>query len=154
MQKPPQPHTLSLALRPDAVQAVVPIARPDQREPMASHREAPIERTRAVFKERTGGFRDPRLEVRFVLSLRERVALQERYNFIEHAVIARRLDELQDGIGKPQQVVRNARAHSASRRRVPPVLNIALRELARGGTQELLMSDIARGHGERVTSCS
>src|SRR5579872_6943135 len=101
MQEPPQPHALSLALRPDAVQTVVPIARPDQRQPMTSHREAPIERACAVFKEGSGSVGDPRLEVGFVLSLGERFAFQEGYDFIEDAAIARHLDELEDSIGKP-----------------------------------------------------
>ena len=85
VQEPAEPDALALALRSDAVHAVVPVARADQGEPVDADGEAAVERARAVFEERRGVFADHRLEERIVLALAQRRSFQERNCFVENA---------------------------------------------------------------------
>ena len=51
MQEPAQPHALAPALIAHPVHAVVPVARPDQRQPVGADFEAPVERRRTVVEQ-------------------------------------------------------------------------------------------------------
>ena len=52
VQEPAQPDALAPALVTDPVHPVVPVARPDERQPVRAEREAPVDRRRAVVVER------------------------------------------------------------------------------------------------------
>ena len=65
-------------------------------------------------------------------------ALEEGYVLVEDAGVAGHPDVLRDGVGQPEQVVGDPGAHARARVRVPPVLDVALDELARRGGEDLL----------------
>src|SRR6185503_21264640 len=77
MQEPAEPHALSMSLRPDAVQAVVPVPRADQGQAVRPDGEAPVERARTMLEQRATLDGDRGLEVRLVLSRREGGPFQE-----------------------------------------------------------------------------
>ena len=56
--------------------------------------------------------------------------------------VAGGFDELDHGVGQPQQIVGHARANAAAGRRMPPVLHVAFDKLAAGGAQHLLARHI------------
>src|ERR1700722_2712669 len=97
---------------------------------MATRSETAIKGASAMF-EHGGAFGGPvRLEIRFALSFRQLVAIQERDHFVEHFRVSCSFDEMNDGIREPQEVIGNTRAHSAPRRRVPPMLDVSGDKLA------------------------
>ena len=51
VQEPAEPNTLALALLSNAVHAVVPVARADQRKTVTADSEASVQRSGAMFKE-------------------------------------------------------------------------------------------------------
>src|SRR5216684_1145506 len=51
VQKPSEPDTFTLTVLADAIHAVIPVARSNQRETVASHCQAAIQCTRAMLKE-------------------------------------------------------------------------------------------------------
>ena len=53
IQEPAQPDALAPALVAYPVHAVVPVARPDQRQPVGADFEAPVERRRTVVEQRS-----------------------------------------------------------------------------------------------------
>src|SRR5271170_2793153 len=54
-----------------------------------------------------------------------------------------------DGVWQPQPIIADASANALARMREPPVLNIALRELPRGGAQQMLPDQTALRYGQR-----
>src|SRR5207247_10365961 len=53
------------------------------------------------------------------------------------------------GGGQPDAIVGDASADPPARRRVPPVLDVALDELPGGGSAQVVACDVAPGDGER-----
>ena len=94
-------------------------------------------------------FDTSRLEIRFVLPFGQRFAFEERDRFVQHGRVAGGFDELDDGIGQPEQVVGDARAHSAPRRRMPPMLHVTLDKLARSRPQEMFARKFALRNRQR-----
>ena len=89
-----------------------------------------------------------RLEVRFVLSFGQFIATRTG-RLVKHASIAGSFDKLDHGVRKPQPVIRDARAYSAARRRMPPVLNVSGGELMRSRPQNMLARNFTASRGER-----
>ena len=54
-----------------------------------------------------------------------------------------------DGIGQPEIVIRDARAHAASDGRMPPVLHVAFAELMGGRAEELFAERRGIGMDQR-----
>src|ERR1035441_245581 len=94
-----------------------------------------VEHPGAMFKEAGARRRSPRLKIGFELSRGKMFAFQKGYGLIEHTGFSRDFEEVDYGVRQPQQIVGNAGANAASRRRMPPVLDVALDELARSSTQ-------------------
>ena len=104
--------------------------------------EAAVQRARAMFKQSRERLRYSRLKIRFVCSsLGQRSPSKKGNHFVQHGRVAGGFDEVDDGVGQPEQIVGDARAHAAPRRRMPPVLHVAFDELARGGAQQVLARD-------------
>jgi hypothetical protein len=112
VQQPAKPDALAPAAFADAVHAVVPIAAADQRKAMIADRQARVQRTGTMFVEACSLARDDRLEEAVALAWLQRVARQERDNFIEHGGVGGDSHIVRDGVGEPYAVVRYARAHS------------------------------------------
>ena len=66
-----------------------------------------------------------------------------------HAQIAGDLDVMGDDIRQPDPVIGDARPYPAPRFRQPPMLHVALDELARRGAQQLLARHLGLRHAER-----
>src|ERR1017187_2275336 len=135
VQEPAQPDTLALAVLSHPVHAVVPVSGADQRKAVATDTEASVQGPGAMFKEAGARRRYPRLKIGFEVSRGKMFAFQKGYGLIEHTGFSRDFEEVDYGVRQPQQIVGNAGANAASRRRMPPVLDVALDELARSSTQ-------------------
>ena len=149
VQEEAEPDTLAAPLVAHPVHAVVPVAGPDQRQPVTADREAHLDGPGAVLEQRGRLRRAFRLEVGIHLVGTERRSLDERHDLVEHADVAGHGHVAVDGVGQPQAVVGDARPHATARRRVPPVLDVALGELLGRGTQEVLARQLAPGGRER-----
>ena len=78
--------------------------------------------------------------VRFLFRI-QLAALQEMDRLVEHARIAGRQHITTGGIRQPQIVVGEMGAHALSVGRMPPVLHVALAELALGAADQLLAGE-------------
>ena len=78
--------------------------------------------------------------------------VQEGHLLGQQGGVARGVDVVDGGIGQPEQVVREMRAHAGTGWRVPPVLHIAFWKLPRGPQQNLLAQHVRRraGQGQRI----
>ena len=83
-----------------------------------------------MFEQRCLGVRNARLEVRFVLPFGQSLTFDKWHDFFEDRRIAGGFDEMDHGVGQPQEVVRDSRAYAAAGGRVPPMLNVAFNKLA------------------------
>ena len=151
VQEPAQPDALAPALVADPVHAVVPVARADQRQAVGADREAPVERARAVLEQRRRVRRAPRLEVGVRLVRPQGRPVEERDHLVEDRRVAGDREVAIDGVGQPEAIVGDARPDAPAGRRMPPVLDVSLDELAGRGPQEVLArerrgSAIAQGH--------
>ena len=151
-QEPGQPHRLALAAVADAVHAVVPVARADQRQPVHAHGQTAVDGTRGVFVERCVLAIHRRRLVDVLGVRRHRAALQEGDAFIEQRVLARALDVVRQRERQPQPVIGKMGAHAGAARQVPPMLNVTLRELTRRAGQQLAAKQCGRKahHRHRV----
>ena len=150
-------QTLSpLPSSPDAIHAVVPVARAHQRQVRERRRQGCGRCARAQCSKTVPlSLRNARLEIGFVLPFGESIAFEERNRLRPARSVAGGFDEVADRIGQPQQIVGNARAHAAPGGRMPPVLDVAFDELARGAAQNLLAGNFAaRRRMSAITSCS
>ena len=105
VEKPADPDALAFALVPDAVHAVVPIARSHQRQTVHARLQATIKRAHAMLVEAARLGRDCGLRVSFILVCFQRRRFDERDHFIEHRAIARHPHIETDDVGQPQQIV-------------------------------------------------
>ena len=144
-----EPHALAAAPDAHQVHAVVPVARPHERQAVRADAQAVLDRPHAVLVCRGGVRRAPRQVVIGVVALVHRAALEERDRLVEHARIAGRVHVARHRERQPQVVVGATRAHAAARRRVPPVLHVALDELAAGAAQQVLAQELGLGVHQR-----
>ena len=116
VEEPAEPDALALAVRTDAVHAVVPVSRAHERQSMTPDREAPIEGPRAVLEEGRGFGGHLRLEVTIDLARRERRRRKKRHRLVEHAAVAGDLEVVVRRVGEPEQVIGDPGAHAAAPR--------------------------------------
>ena len=125
VEEPAEPDALAFALFADAVHAVVPVARADQRQPVPAEREALIERQRAMLEQRGAAFRE--IVGRKKLSASPAAnggAFEERNGFVEHERVA----------AWPRHIARRHRRARGGRRRCAcarPGRNAAATNVAR-----------------------
>ena len=138
MQEPAQPDALAAALVADPVHAVVPVARPHERQPVRADGEAPVEGRRTVLEQRRRLRRPFRLEVGVRLVGPQRRSLDEWDDLVEDRRVARDREVAIDHVRQPEAIVRDPGPDAPTRRRMPPVLDVALGELVGRGPQEML----------------
>src|SRR4029079_7302546 len=143
MEKPGEPDAFTPSLLTDTVHPVIPISGAHEWKAVTPNGKASVQRARTMLKECRAHLRDARLKIQFMLSLRQGRALKKRHQFIQQGRVAGHFKELEDGIRQPEQIVGDAGPHTAPGWRMPPVLNITLRELPRSGPQQMLACDIA-----------
>jgi hypothetical protein len=102
-----------------------------------------------VLVERAALLRDGGKIVVLGLIGRQRPAFEEGNLFVEDRRIACGSAILVGDERQPQVVVGELRANAATAWRVPPVLHVALNELARCRAQDVLTGDRGRGVNER-----
>ncbi len=151
-QEESEPDAFAAALVPDAIHAVVPVAGADQRQTVCAVALPMLNRSPRVLVQarrlgRAPGHVVPRLLVR-----RHRWTVEESHGLVEHAGVVGRLHVPAQRERQPQVIVRNARANAAPRRRMPPVLNVALDELSARTEQQVLAQHPGPGvdHRHRV----
>ena len=69
--------------------------------------------------------------------------VKEGNDFIEETDIASDFKVVDDRVRQPEQIIGDAGPHAPAGWRMPPVLDIALHELPRGGAQHLRARDVA-----------
>ena len=150
IEEPADPDAFTFAVRADAVHAVVPVADAHQRQTMrAKAGERAVDGARAVLVDRGLFARRLRLQVHFVLVRLERRRFDELDRLVEQRAIARGRHVVVRDEWQPQVIVRELRAHAGAPGRVPPMLSVALDELVRGRTQNLLARQVRRRPQER-----
>src|SRR5688572_2896525 len=149
VEEPAHPYTLALSFVTYSIHSIIPVAGADQRQAMASQREASIDGARAVLEHggAIGGYF--RREVGLALAFREWLSFQKGHNLFEHVRITSRLNVVRDGIRQPEQVVGDSCAHASAGGWMPPVLDISFQELSRRGAQKLLAGHITLRGCER-----
>ena len=139
VEKPAEPDAFAPAVFADAVHAVVPVAGADQRQAVAPTCQAGIEAAGAVLEQRADLVGDRRAG-RSCRARRPADAAPSRNGTISSSTAASpvALDIVRDGVGEPDPVVGDPRAHALTRMRQPPMLHVALDELPRRGAQQVL----------------
>ena len=138
VQEPRQPHALSLAAAAHEVHAVVPIAAPHQRKAVLAEPQTVLDGADAVLVDGRVFGRRLRLVVVRVLARIDRAPFEKRHALVEHGDVARRRHVPAGRVGQPEKIVGEVRADPVSTGRVPPMLNVALRELPPGAADDLL----------------
>ena len=116
---------------------------------MGAHGQTAVNRARGVFEQAGLPGADGRNVVGVFRSFGYWGTFDERQRLVQHRHVIRGAQVVQAGKGQPQQIVRKVRAHARAVRRVPPVLHVALRKLARGRGQDLLAQQVRRAPGQR-----
>jgi hypothetical protein len=147
-QEPAEPHALAAALQAEAVHAVVPVAAADQRQAVGAAGVAAVERAQAVVEQRAVAVAGAVVVEALDLVLGEGGRAQVGDAFVEDGLVAAALEVAGAGPGEPQQVVAVAGAHAGAAVGVPPVQDVALLELARGGPQQLVAREAGLERGE------
>ena len=152
MEEPADEDALASSFVADAVVAVVPVAAPDQGEPVHAGREAAVDRAEAVIEHRPGFARDGRHPEDLGLPGRQERGLEEPDPLVEDRDVPGRAHVVGDPVRQPEQVVRAAGPDAAAARGVPPVLDVSLHELARRRPDEVLAGQVRprQGQGEDV----
>ena len=123
--KPAQPDALALARAAHPVHPVIPVAVADQWQTVVAQTPGTPKSAQAMFMHRRFfPFRKLR-ETIMLLSAQLR-CLQKGHFFVQQQSITGSPDILGHRMGKPEQVVRTARPHPSSGRRMPPVQDISL----------------------------
>ena len=149
IQEPSEPDALALTLFAHAVHAVVPVACPDERQSVPPYRQTCIEGEGAVLEKSEPLFGNCWLKEAVRFTSLKRVALEKGDHFVKHGRVLRRLDILSDRIGQPSTIVGYTGPDALPGMRQPPVLHVALGELAGGRAQQVLARQIGSGGGER-----
>ena len=137
-QEPAQPHAFAAALMTDAIHAVVPIARSDERQPVGANGQSALDGADAVLVKGAALPRHLGLAIILELAGCQGRCFEERQPLIEQRDVAAAGQVMCDGKRKPQEVVRTAAAHAAARVGVPPMLDVAFDELASRTAQDVL----------------
>ena len=93
--------------------------------------------------------RNRRLKKAIRLACFEWRALEKRNQFVEHERVLRRLDILSDRVRQPSTIVGYSGPDALTGMRQPPMLNVALGELAGGRAQEVFARQIGPRGGKR-----
>ena len=149
VQEPSQPHTLAATFVADAVHPVVPVARPDERQPMRPDCQAPVQRCGTVFVHRHRLPPGLGLEIRVGLVRAEGRALQVRDGLVEQRRVTRDGKVAFEHVGQPHAVVRDAGPDAAAGWRMPPVLHVTFSELVRCRSEQLLTRKVGPRDQER-----
>ena len=136
--------------------AVVPVAGSHEGQTVGADGEAAVERCGTVIEQR------PLLRRLFGPGSRRPIPIcsqlrpvQVRDHLVEHLDVARHLEVSVDDIREPDSIVGNSGANAATRRRVPPVLDVAFDELSCGRSEQMLACLNPRLAVTRaITSCS
>src|SRR5690606_23357778 len=113
VEKETQPHALALALTADQIHPVVPVARTHQRQAVLTEAQTVLDGTDTMLVERCRFLRALRHIVVAFLFRPEQPTLEKMNAFIEHPEVANAGYIAADGVGQPQVVVGNTRAHTA-----------------------------------------
>src|SRR5208282_3098163 len=149
VKEPAEPGTLAFARLADAVHAIVPVARPEQRDSVDANRQAMVERPRAVFEDRATLLGDRGHKERFILAGTQFRTVKEGDRLVENAQLACHLYIMSDCEGQPDAIVGDAGADSLSRGRKPPMLHVASDKLARRRADQLLPRRRGLRHRQR-----
>src|SRR5262245_61407672 len=149
MEKETQPGTLSTAGPSDAVEAIVPVAAPDQREPVRPDRQTFFDGADAVFEHRSFKLGHVWLQIALLRVARQRWGFDEWHRPVEKVEISCMFDVVCGDEGQPQQIVRAARAQAASSWLMPPVEDVTLDELARSRAKQVISQEIGPRHRQR-----
>src|SRR3989441_7516363 len=106
------------------------------------------ERAGAVLEQRAPRSGHAWLEIRLGLPGGEERPPEEWNDLVEEARVLGDLEIPEDHVRKPEQIVGDAGPNAATRQRVPPVLDVALDELPRGGPKHVLTREVSPGHRE------
>ena len=124
-----EPDAFALAMPADEIHAVVPVAGPDQRQSMRAESETMQNRPHAVqidIRAFVGPARQ--VVVRVVLRI-DRAAFEKVRGLVENRHVAGGQDVAACRQWQPKVIVRAMRAYTPSRRRMPPMLDVAFQEL-------------------------
>ena len=88
-------------------------------------------------------------EIGFHLAVLELGAFKERNHLVENAGVAGHGHIVDGDIGQPDAIVGNPRPDAVAGRWQPPMLHVALRKLAPGGSQDLCPRQFGFCHAER-----
>ena len=102
-----------------------------------------------MFEESGALSRNRRLKKAIRFACFELRALEKRNQFVEHERVVRRLDVLSDRICQPSTIVGYTGPDALTGMRQPPVLHVALGELAGGRAQQVFARQIGPGGGKR-----
>ena len=130
-EKPTVPDAFALAVRADLVHAVVPIAGAHQGQAVGPELVAVLQGAHAVLVDTAHLLAHARNIVVVFLIRPQHRGFQERHVLVEQREVAGRGDIVVDGKGKEVQVVSDAGSDTGVGGRMPPVLHVALFELAR-----------------------
>ncbi len=152
-EEPAEPDARALALDPDAIHPVVPVAAEDQRQavlPGALDRE--IERAGAVLIEAGLGLGRFRLEEAVMLAGLEGRALDEGDLLVEDGAIAADRAVMRGRMAKPDHIVGDQRANAGAGVGQPPMQHVALRELPCGSVEDLRTRQLrpVQDEGQRI----
>src|ERR1035437_10339663 len=116
---------------------VIPVARTHERQTMNTLTQSVTQGAHTMFVER-GALRAKHQKVVVRVFFRIQCATpQKRCKLFPHGGVTRSQYIATGGLGQPEVVVRAACAYAPALRRMPPVLHIALTELARCTTQQM-----------------
>ena len=154
VQEPPEPDAFTAPHLADPIHAIVPVARADQRQAVLPNGQAPLQRPRTVFEQRSGVVGGDGLKVRVLLTRSQCLALQKRHPFIQNREVTSRLDVVSGGVRQPDPIISNAGADAGAvraffTRRQPPMLDVTLDELSTGCAQQMLARQGGPGKCER-----
>ena len=115
---------------------------------MPAHGQTCIERNGAMFEESGALSGHRRLKKTIRLPCFELRALEKRNQFVEYERVVRCFDILSDRISQPSTIVGYTGPDALTGMRQPPVLHVALGELAGGCAQQVFARKIGPDSGE------
>ena len=149
-QQPAQPDALSLSGFADAVHAVVPVARADQRQAQGSGlHDGAGQPQGGVIPQRAALCGQVGQEERIVLTRRHGGSVQIGQVLVQHGQIAGHCHVIRHRMRQPDAIVRNAGPHPLTRMGQPPVLHIALRKLPGCRVQQMCAHPCGLGQRHR-----
>ena len=138
MQEESEPGAFAASRRADSVHAVVPIACTEERKTVRAGGRAFLDRTDAVLEQRADFMRDVWYAVGFMFIGGEEWRDQKGHPLAQNVLIAGRTNVLGDDVRQPEEVIRATATKPAARGFVPPVLDVALDELASRSAEDVI----------------